>query len=110
MAACHVERSETSLISACRGTASKDNLEILREACPERSRRAQNDIYGKVVTQASSPPGTDSPWRSGELKWSEEAETLSLHLRDRRARRDAPYQNKTKCIHIGRAGSPVHAA
>ena len=47
MAACHVERSETSLISAAEERF-KDNLEILRFA--------QNDIDARVVKHASSPP------------------------------------------------------
>ena len=47
MAACHVERSETFLISAAEERF-KDNLEILRFA--------QNDIDTRAVKHASSPP------------------------------------------------------
>src|SRR5438105_1283186 len=43
MPSCHVERSETSLIYYFHALPKKQ-LEILREACPERSRRAENDI------------------------------------------------------------------
>jgi len=42
MPSCHVERSETSLIYYFHALPKKQ-LEILREACPERSRRAEND-------------------------------------------------------------------
>jgi hypothetical protein len=77
---------------------------ILREACPERSRRAQNDIYERSYREVSEDTRTyqgrlemGTPEGSRELdrlldrqlteklEWLEEAETLSLRLRARRA-------------------------